>query len=120
EPRPLAAGAIPLTPIQHWFFEQQLSDPSHWNQAFAFEVAAGTDAGRLERAVARVIEHHESFRLRFTRGAGGWTQRYGECTAPPLRRVDLAHVTAAERSARIAALGSALQEGFDLEQGPLV
>jgi amino acid adenylation domain-containing protein/non-ribosomal peptide synthase protein (TIGR01720 family) len=120
EPRPSAAGAIPLTPIQHWFFEQQLSDPSHWNQAFAFEVAAGTDAGRLERAVARVIEHHESFRLRFTRGAGGWTQRYGECTAPPLRRVDLAHVTAAERSAQIAALGSALQEGFDLEHGPLL
>src|SRR5262249_15301859 len=61
-----------------------------------------------------------SFRLRFSRGADGWTQRYGEAAPAKLTRVNLAHLSGAKRSARIAALGSLLQEGFDLEQGPLV
>ena len=29
----LVTGPVPLTPIQHWFFEQELPDLHHWNQA---------------------------------------------------------------------------------------
>src|SRR5262249_457912 len=34
------SGDVPLTPIQHWFFEQQLAAPHHWNQAVLLDVAA--------------------------------------------------------------------------------
>ena len=29
----LVLGPVPCTPIQHWFFEQEIPDPHHWNQA---------------------------------------------------------------------------------------
>ena len=29
----LVSGPVPLTPIQHWFFAQQLAVPQHWNQS---------------------------------------------------------------------------------------
>src|SRR4029078_11111348 len=31
-------GRGPLTPIQRWFFEQELADLNHWNQAVMLEV----------------------------------------------------------------------------------
>src|SRR6185436_17736935 len=31
------SGAVPLLPIQHWFFEQQLAQPEHFNQALLLE-----------------------------------------------------------------------------------
>ena len=39
------SGDVPLTPIQHWFFEQNLDESQHYNQAFLFEVAV-----RMERS----------------------------------------------------------------------
>jgi non-ribosomal peptide synthetase component F len=32
------AGDVALTPIEKWFFEQQLEDAQHYNQSFLFEV----------------------------------------------------------------------------------
>ena len=34
-------GTAPLTPIQHWFFEQNLVDPQHYNQAVLLTVSPG-------------------------------------------------------------------------------
>ena len=34
------AGNVPLTPIQQWFFEQNLEEPAHYNQAFLLEVSS--------------------------------------------------------------------------------
>ena len=31
-------GAVPLTPIQSWFFEQELAEAHHWNQAVMLEM----------------------------------------------------------------------------------
>ena len=34
----IVSGPVPLTPIQRWFFERDLPDPQHWNQALLLEV----------------------------------------------------------------------------------
>ena len=34
----LVSGTLPLTPVQSWFFEQELDDLHHWNQAFMLKV----------------------------------------------------------------------------------
>ncbi|MEO7455045.1 MAG: condensation domain-containing protein, partial [Gemmatimonadaceae bacterium] len=67
--------AVPLTPIQHWFFESQHEHAHQWNQSFMFRVAAGVDAARMAQAVSAAVRHHDSLRLRFERGADGWHQR---------------------------------------------
>src|SRR5262249_42644952 len=33
----LVQGEVPLTPIQHWFFDQNFFDPGHFNQAVLLE-----------------------------------------------------------------------------------
>ncbi|MBC8088879.1 MAG: amino acid adenylation domain-containing protein, partial [Phycisphaerae bacterium] len=48
------AGDVPLTPVQHWFFENQGANPHHWNQAFLFEVPANTSEIFLAKAVGAV------------------------------------------------------------------
>ncbi len=40
-------GTAPLTPIQHWFFEQNLVDPQHYNQAVLLPVSPDIDDDSL-------------------------------------------------------------------------
>jgi amino acid adenylation domain-containing protein/non-ribosomal peptide synthase protein (TIGR01720 family) len=117
-PPPLAAvagerpaGEAPLTPIQHWFFDLDLSDPAHFNQAVFLKAPAGIDAARLENAIERVAAHHDAFRLRYEKAPAGWRQSFSDDG----RLVDF----------QIADGGdewdpTACQSGFDLARGPLL
>src|SRR5207245_3928150 len=58
-------GALTLTPIQRWFFEQPLLNPHHWNQAFLLHLPADLSVSRLEQAVQWALGQHDVFRLRF-------------------------------------------------------
>src|SRR5205823_1723628 len=49
------SGAVPLTPIQHWFFEQPFRTPHHWNQAWLLEVNQVLDGMLLEQAVQHIV-----------------------------------------------------------------
>lgn len=125
-PQPVAVAVdpadIPLLPVQHWFFEQELRDSSHWNQAFLFQVSERLDPAALRAAVAALLEHHEAFRLRFRRDAGGrWIQFLA---ASPVDDVLEVH-----RHPGLAngALGSRMREivdgahrGFDYQMGPVL
>ena len=61
----IVTGPVPLTPIQHWFYEQQLPDLHHWNQAVLLEVQHELDPGLLEQALQALLVHHDALRLRF-------------------------------------------------------
>ncbi|MEW5928183.1 MAG: non-ribosomal peptide synthase/polyketide synthase, partial [Gemmatimonadota bacterium] len=113
-------GAVPLTPIQGWLLEQGLPDPHHYNQAVLLAPREALDAALLARAVAALEAHHDALRLRFTRGAGGWSQESGPAGGrTPFSVLDLAGVRAEERAARIEEAAAALQAGLDLARGPV-
>src|SRR5437764_2992127 len=65
--RDSSQGALTLTPIQRWFFEQPLLNPHHWNQAFLLHLPANLSVARLEQAVQWVLGQHDVCRLRFVR-----------------------------------------------------
>ncbi len=69
-----AAGPFPLTPIQHWFFEQHLRDPHHFNQAMFLEARERVDASALEEAIHRLVARHDALRVRFFLETEGWRQ----------------------------------------------
>jgi amino acid adenylation domain-containing protein/non-ribosomal peptide synthase protein (TIGR01720 family) len=114
-----AAGEVPLTPAQRWFFSHGLPEPRHWNQSLVLEAAGPLDAATLERALAAVLAQHDSLRLRFRRGPEGWTQAYAAEGTFPLERVDVADAADAELAEAMRARGEAAQAGLDLEHGPL-
>jgi amino acid adenylation domain-containing protein/non-ribosomal peptide synthase protein (TIGR01720 family) len=114
-------GAAPLTPAQKWFFEQNLSEPHHFNQAILLETPPGLDEEILKQALQHVVAHHDALRLRFTRTEPGWTQSLaGPEGAPPFWRHDLSHLPEAEQAGAIEAAAVAVQTSLDLAAGPLV
>ncbi|TRX03272.1 condensation domain-containing protein, partial [Candidatus Methylobacter oryzae] len=56
------SGDVPLTPIQHWFFEQNLHNPHHWNQALLLEARAGLTPDIVEAAMNQLLIHHDALR----------------------------------------------------------
>jgi amino acid adenylation domain-containing protein/non-ribosomal peptide synthase protein (TIGR01720 family) len=59
------SGPRPLTPIQHWFFEQDFAEPHHFNQAVMVEVAPGLKNESLQAALQSLVEKHGALRTRF-------------------------------------------------------
>ena len=65
---------MPLTPIQRWFFALGLAQPHHWNQALLLDLREPVRVAVLERALERLVAHHDALRLRFAPAGGTWEQ----------------------------------------------
>jgi NADP-dependent 3-hydroxy acid dehydrogenase YdfG len=90
----LVTGLISLTPIQHWFFEQNQPEPHHWNQAVWLEVQQVVNPALLEQALRQLLIHHDALRLRFTRSESGWQQvNASSQEVVPFKRLDLSAVS---------------------------
>jgi amino acid adenylation domain-containing protein/non-ribosomal peptide synthase protein (TIGR01720 family) len=117
----LVTGPAPLTPIQQWFFEQELPDPHHWNQAMLLEVQQAMDTVVLERAVQHLLVHHDMLRTRFKRTAAGWQQYTLEVEPVSLfTQVALSALSEGQQDEAIAAALVELQTSLSLLEGPLV
>jgi amino acid adenylation domain-containing protein/non-ribosomal peptide synthase protein (TIGR01720 family) len=114
-------GDFPLTPIQHWFFEQDFVDPHHWNQALLLEVRQTLDPALLRQAVQRLLAHHDALRLRFTRDVNGWRQANADVeTEAPFEWRDLSELDESKQSAAVEAIAAETQASLDLAHGPLL
>ena len=82
----LLTGEVPLTPIQSWFFEQNLTEASYYNQAFLLDVSVPLKQEVLARAMRLVESQHDALRLRFTNKDGAWRQRYAAAGLSRCRR----------------------------------
>jgi amino acid adenylation domain-containing protein/non-ribosomal peptide synthase protein (TIGR01720 family) len=115
------SGPVPLTAIQSWFFEQELPDPHHWNQAVFLRVEAGLDAALVERALQVLVDHHDALRLRFSREASGWSQvNRGLGETVSLSRIDLSGCGEADREQVMHQAAADLNARLDLADGPLI
>jgi non-ribosomal peptide synthase protein (TIGR01720 family) len=114
-------GPVPLTPIQHWFFEQDLPEPQQYNQSVLLKVRQPLDPAILEQALHHLAVHHDALRLRFVRTASGWQQfnAGAEEAAFPLDHVDLSALAEEEQGPALEAKAAELQAGLNLSDGPL-
>jgi non-ribosomal peptide synthase protein (TIGR01720 family) len=86
-------GNAPLVPIQHWFFEQELANPFHYNQSFIFTVSKRLDLSVLERALAHLERHHDALRIRFATVSSPTLQIFASpSNSVPLEHADLTSV----------------------------
>ena len=116
----LVMGAIPLTPTQHWFFEQERLQPNSWHQALLLEVRGGIDPDGLKQAVQHLLEHHDALRLRFSTTESGWQQVNAGVDAiadVPFSYIDLSGLPAAERETALEVTASELQTSLNLADG---
>ena len=103
------SGEAPLTPIQHWFFEQELAVPSHYNQSLLLQTRRQLQAESLRAVVRGLLSQHDALRLRFERGADGWRQWHAamseELVEQSCTALDLSSVGDEELGAAITASG---------------
>ena len=116
-------GLVPLTPIQHWFFEQNLSKPHHWNQSLLLEVPSETDLALLEQAVQYLQQHHDALRLQFIPQKAGWQQinaELDEVTEVSVLHQDLSALLPEEQETALETTANQLQASIDLAEGLLM
>lgn len=122
EPEDDPIGAVELTPIQRWFFEQGFPDAHQWDQTLYVTVRRELVPDLLRAALLDVTEHHHALRSRFHTGADGWRHTVPAESPEPVLEVIQAPDTATGpgRSARIREAVRAAQSHIDVGTGPLV
>ncbi|WP_253728196.1 non-ribosomal peptide synthetase [Lentzea aerocolonigenes] len=110
----VVTGPVPLTPIQHWFVEQDVPGRDHWNWSGVFELAQGTDPARLARALDAVVAHHDALRIRFRQDGDTWVQDNDGERTPALR------VLTAQDDDEVVARMTEAQMSLRLADGPLL
>ena len=108
-------GSSGLTPIQHWFFDTEMPNRQHWNQALLLKPLQLLEPHRLERALLAVLEHHDTLRLSFTARDTQW---HAEHLAVPQGGVLMQ--AQVRDMAQCTALFTDTQRSLDLEHGPLL
>ncbi|WP_455883868.1 non-ribosomal peptide synthetase [Pseudomonas putida] len=108
-------GSSGLTPIQHWFFDTDIPNRQHWNQALLLKPLQLLDPHRLERALLAVLEQHDALRLSFTRREAQW---HAEHRVVPQGGVLMQ--AQVRDMAQCTALFTDTQRSLDLEHGPLL
>jgi amino acid adenylation domain-containing protein/non-ribosomal peptide synthase protein (TIGR01720 family) len=117
----LIIGEVPLTPIQHWFFEQNLSDPHHWNQAVLLELRQPLEPALIESVLQELLKHHDALRLRLARGESCWQQELANPDeVAPFTCIDLSSLPPEEREAAFQTAATQLQTSLNLSEGPLL
>ncbi|MDY7092223.1 MAG: amino acid adenylation domain-containing protein [Acidobacteriota bacterium] len=122
-------GPVPLTPIQRWFFELDLANRHHFNQALLLKVRQVVSPAALRRAVAHAFAHHDAPRLTFRQASSEeeeprWIQELAPEAGPdellPVPWVDLSSLPPEHRSSEVEALARRAQRSLHLEAGPLL
>ncbi|MGJ5672512.1 MAG: amino acid adenylation domain-containing protein [Nostochopsis sp.] len=89
----LVTGTLPLTPIQHWFFEQKLPEKHHFNQSFLLTVPSNLNLEILEQVWQHLLIHHDALRLRFSQIDTTWHPNHAAPTDKiTIKRFDLSKV----------------------------
>jgi non-ribosomal peptide synthase protein (TIGR01720 family) len=114
-------GAVPLTPIQRWFFERRMEEWAHWNQALLLEMDGRLPGEGWRAVVGKLVEHHDALRLRFRGTESGWEQAYGICEGEaPVSWVDLAGVAPDRRAEMVEEAAARWQRSLDPERGAML
>ncbi|WP_445252994.1 amino acid adenylation domain-containing protein [Nodularia sp. NIES-3585] len=113
----LVTGRSPLTPIQQWFFQQNLPQQHHFNQSFLLTVPSDIKLEILEPVWQQLLQHHDALRLRFRQTQGEWQQTYA---APSHRHIityfDLSALTESQQKTAIETTANQLQQSFNLSE----
>ncbi|MEH2077515.1 MAG: amino acid adenylation domain-containing protein [Nostoc sp.] len=113
----LVTGTLPLTPIQHWFFEQKLPEKHHFNQSFLLTVSSDLDLEILEQVWLQLLKHHDALRLRFTQTDTIWQQIHAAPTDNiTIKRFDLSTVPETQIETVIETTANELQTSLNLSE----
>ncbi|MEM6401049.1 MAG: amino acid adenylation domain-containing protein, partial [Cyanobacteria bacterium P01_D01_bin.116] len=117
----IITGSVPLTPIQHWFFEQQKPNPHHFNQAVLLKVNTEINLIYLEKALQELLLHHDALRLRFRQNEFDWEQFHIEPSSEiPFTCFDISQLTDSQQQKLITNIANQIQKSLNLSTGTVI
>ncbi|WP_085656286.1 non-ribosomal peptide synthetase [Pseudomonas sp. B11(2017)] len=109
-------GELPLLPIQQTFFEDDIPQRHHWNQAVLLRSHQALNADALLQALNGLAAHHDGLRSRFVEGTDGWRADVAPVAADP----ELLWTADGLADADLQALYGKAQQSLSLQHGPLL
>ncbi|MFB2919272.1 MULTISPECIES: amino acid adenylation domain-containing protein, partial [Aerosakkonema] len=117
----LVSGIVPLTPIQHWFLEQNLPEPHHFNQSFLFEISPDLKPELLQQVLQQLLQHHDALRLRLIPNGETWQLLNASTEESEIfSTIDLSQIAPTEQIATIESTTNQLQASLNLSKGPIL
>ncbi len=116
----LAEGSILPTPIAAWFFAQAFPKPQHYHQTVFVEISPAITADMLERALFKLVEHHDSLRMNVDARGELFYNNDHLLARFKLEQRDLTGVAPAERYGRLEQAAHELAERTDLSRDLLL
>jgi non-ribosomal peptide synthase protein (TIGR01720 family) len=110
----LLKGEFDLLPIQKWFLNSEnFENKNYFNQSFMIKVPQ-LDLDKLKLSMKKLIEHHDSLRLKFKKDLNNkYYQYYDDNINISLKVIDIKSLD------NLNDLLTELQSNFNIENGPL-
>ncbi|MDZ8224136.1 non-ribosomal peptide synthetase [Nostoc sp. ChiVER01] len=113
----LVTGTLPLTPIQHYFFEQNFPEPHHFNQSFLLSVPSDLEPELLKQVLQQLLAHHDALRLRFTQYESTWQQIHSAVNDNiSFSQIDLSELPESEQQTAIETKAASFQASLNLSE----
>ncbi|WP_040496073.1 hybrid non-ribosomal peptide synthetase/type I polyketide synthase, partial [Fulvivirga imtechensis] len=112
-------GSVPLTGIQHWFFERPLKARHHFNQAVLLSFPEKVTEADVREIFTKIQSHHDALRITY-KISEGTVGQYNHGLNYPLSIMqwDLTNEEFTEE--QFMTVCNELQSSINLEQGPLM
>ncbi|MDM5281496.1 amino acid adenylation domain-containing protein [Paenibacillus silvae] len=114
-------GAVELTPIQNWFFENVSVDRHHFNQSMMIYKKDGFDLQALHAVLQKLVEHHDALRMRFVVKGNNQIHQTNTSLQGEHYQIHIIQISDDEEGkTQIEREAELLQQQLNIEQGPLV
>ncbi len=115
-------GDVPWTPVQQWFFSQDIEERHHFNQSVMLFHSGRLSENALRPALKKLAEHHDALRMVYRNDDRRWiqiNQGIHESQLYSLRTSDLSQSESGWET-QIKQEVADLQQSINLQEGPLL
>ncbi|MEK3800887.1 plipastatin non-ribosomal peptide synthetase PpsC [Bacillus sp. FSL K6-1234] len=115
-------GDVPWTPVQQWFFSQDIEERHHFNQSVMLFHSGRLSENAIRPALKKLAEHHDALRMVYRNDDRRWIQSnqgIHESQLYSLRTSDLSQSESGWET-QIKQEVADLQQSINLQEGPLL
>lgn len=113
-------GLVPLTPIQHWFFEIKSHCRHHFNQAVMLYSINRFNEDATRSVFSKILEHHDALRMTFSEREDGSVIQRNHGLGYPLELLTYDFQGNPQAVEKLEQMTQNLQESINIETGPLM
>ncbi|MCU9806792.1 amino acid adenylation domain-containing protein [Paraclostridium sp. AKS46] len=116
----LVSGDVILTPIQRWFFEQNIDDVDHFNQSVLLTTPHDININTLNNIFNNLVEHHDVLRMNYKLSESTVKQYNNERIDLEIEEVDMSCKDKGTINEIIKAKSIEAQQDLSIEDGKLI